>query len=136
MGNWDLLKLSAKRVAKNAIKETGEAADIAALHVKLRALEVKRDKGYEMLGRLTYRQLKTEISQAERIAPVINNLDIIRGRIRAVNAEIDDARASREERRSRDRAIRLGLEESEAMLEELVREANEADDGDDEDNDE
>ena len=67
-------------MANNAIKETGEAADLAALHIKLKALESKRDDEYEMLGRLTYRQLKTGVSQAERIAPVIENLDKIRSK--------------------------------------------------------
>lgn len=111
MANWELLKLSAKRAANKAIKETGEAADIAALHIKLRTLEAKRNSEYEMLGRLTYRQLKTGVSQAERIAPVIENLDKIRGKIKKITNEIDDAKLAREERRARDRAIDMELEE-------------------------
>ncbi len=127
MANWELLKLSAKRAANKAIKETGEAADIAALHIKLKTLEAKRNSEYEMLGRLTYRQLKTGVSQAERIAPVIENLDKIRGKIKKITNEIDDAKLAREERRARDRAIDMELEE-------IAYEANEdALEGDDED---
>ena len=129
MANWELLKLSAKRAANKAIKETGEAADIAALHIKLRTLEAKRNSEYEMLGRLTYRQLKTGVSQAERIAPVIENLDKIRGKIKKITNEIDDAKLAREERRARDRAIDMELEE-------IAYEANEEVlEGDDEDED-
>ena len=128
MANWELLKLSAKRAANKAIKETGEAADIAALHIKLRTLEAKRNSEYEMLGRLTYRQLKTGVSQAERIAPVIENLDKIRGKIKKITNEIDDAKLAREERRARDRAIDMELEE-------IAYETNEEALDDDEDED-
>ena len=128
MANWELLKLSAKRAANKAIKETGEAADIAALHIKLRTLEAKRNSEYEMLGRLTYRQLKTGVSQAERIAPVIENLDKIRGKIKKITNEIDDAKLAREDRRARDRAIDMELEE-------IAYETNEEALDDDEDED-
>ena len=111
MGNWELFKISAKRAANKALKETGEAADIAALHIKLKTLEAKRNDEYEMLGRLTYRQLKTGVSQADRIAPVIENLDNVRGKIKKVNAEIEDTKIAREERRAKDRAVALELEE-------------------------
>lgn len=124
MATWEIFKLSAKRAARAAIKETGEAADIASLHIKLKALESKRNGEYEVLGRLTYRQLKTGISQAERIAPVISNLDKIREKIRAVNGEIEDIKKARDERRARDRALEEEFEDSERTLDELVDEAN------------
>jgi len=111
MATWEMFKLSAKRAANKALKETGEAADIAALHLKLKTLEAKRNSEYEMLGRLTYRQLKTGVSQAERIAPVIENIDTIRYRIKKVTSEIEETKLAREERRARDRAIELELEE-------------------------
>lgn len=137
MATWDLFKLSAKKAARAAIKETGEAADIASLHIKLKALEAKRNEEYEMLGRLTYRQLKTGISQAERIAPVINSLDTIREKIKAVSAEMDGVIKAREARRAKERAAKLEFDESEAMLDEIAEEVN-SDDADDdvEDDDE
>ncbi len=115
--NWELFKISAKRAANKAIKETGDAADIAALHIKLKTLEAKRNSEYEMLGRLTYRQLRTGVSQAERIAPVIENIDTVRAKIKKINNEIESTKAAREERRARDRAI-------DAELEEIVDDAN------------
>ena len=95
------------------------------MHIKLKALESKRNSEYEVLGRLTYRQLKTGISQAERIAPVISNLDKIRGKIASVNTEIDEIKKARDERRARDRAAEHELEEDEKMLDEIAAEANE-----------
>ena len=128
MATWDFLKNSAKRMANNAIKETGEAADLAALHIKLKALESKRDDEYEMLGRLTYRQLKTGVSQAERIAPVIENLDKIRSKIKKTNTDIENTKLARDERRAQDKAaIALEVEE---MLEEAELEEEDADEDD------
>ncbi len=126
--NWELLKISAKRAANMALKETGEVADMAAMRLKLKTLEAKRNDGYEMLGRLTYRQLKTGVSQAERIAPVIEELDLVRAKIKKINIEIENAKTARSERRAKDKAISLELEEiaDEANIEALY--ASEEDD--------
>ena len=132
MDGWELFKFSAKRAARKAIKETGEAADIAGLHIKLKSLEAKRNSEYEMLGRLTYRQLKTGISQADRIAPVIERLDTVRETIKQVNTEISDVRLAREARRTMERTLKLELEENEAALDEIVDEVNSSDEDDDE----
>ena len=125
MATWELFKISAKRAANKALKETGDAADLAALHIKLKALEAKRNDEYEMLGRLTYRQLKTGVSQAERIAPVIENIDKVRAKIKKVNSEIEDTKTAREERRAKDRALSEELDE---IVDEV--ELDEADDED------
>ena len=111
MATWELFKISAKRAANKALKETGDAADLAALHIKLKALDAKRNDEYEMLGRLTYRQLKTGVSQAERIAPVIENIDKVRAKIKKVTADIEDTKAARDERRAQDKAISAELDE-------------------------
>ncbi len=133
MASWELFKLSAKRAARAAIKETGEAADIAGLHIKLKSLEAKRNSEYEILGKLTYRQLKTGISQADRIAPVIENLDNIRAKIKAINAEIEATKASRQERRLRDKALMRELEDDslEEIVEEVIADARAEDEDDD-----
>lgn len=111
METWELFKLSAKRVANTALKETSDAADLAGLRIRLKALEAKRDEEYEMLGRLTYRQLKTGVSQAERIAPVIENLDKIRAQIKKAEQMIDKTRQMRDERRLRDKTVAAELDE-------------------------
>ena len=128
MATWEIFKKSAKRVANNAIKETGEAADLAALHIKLKALESKRNDEYEMLGRLTYRQLKTGVSQAERIAPVIENLDMIRAKMKKINTDIENTKLARDERRAQDKAAIAS--EVEEMLEEAAIEEAEAEEDD------
>lgn len=128
MATWELFKLSAKRAANKALKETSDAADLAALHIRIKALEAKRNEEYEMLGKLTYRQLKTGVSQAERIAPVIENIDKVRAKIKRVNAQIDDTRAMREERRAKERDISLELDEIVDEIELAETESEEDDD--------
>ena len=111
METWNLFKKSAKRAANSALKETSDAADLAGLHIRLKALEARRNEGYEALGRLTYRQLKTGVSQAERIAPVIEDLDSVRAKIKKTNEQIDKTRQARDERRLQDKALLSELEE-------------------------
>jgi hypothetical protein len=108
--------------------------DIDVKAAKLKALEAKRNDEYEMLGRLTYRQLKTGISQADRIAPVISNLDEIRARIRKINADIEGVKQERDNRRMRERIAAYEVEENELELDEIVEEVNS--DNDDEEDDE
>ena len=130
MATWELFKLSAKRAANKALKETSDAADLAALRIRVKALEAKRNEEYEMLGRLTYRQLKTGVSQAERIAPVIENIDKIRAKIKKVNTLIDDTRAMRDERRAMENKLSDELDE---IVEEVeLADASAEDDGEDE----
>ena len=132
MATWDILKLSAKRAADAALKETGDAADLAALHIKMKTLEAKRNSEYEMLGRLTYRQLKTGVSQAERIAPVIEKLDMIRARIKKVENDIEETKQARSERRAKAKMLDAGIEDADEIIEEanalVVTEDDEDDD--------
>ena len=132
MATWDLFKLSAKRAANTALKETGDAADLAALHLKIKTLEAKRNSEYEMLGRLTYRQLKTGVSQAERIAPVIEKLDIIRARIKKVENEIEETKRARSERRAKAKMLEAGIDEFDEIIEEANAVTVHEDDEDDE----
>lgn len=99
MANWNLIKSNVKTAANKAIKTTGELADLAKMHLKLKALEGRRDKRYTELGRLTYRQIKTGESFAERIAPIIDELDVVRERIRQQNQLIEETKKARAEER-------------------------------------
>ena len=95
MANWEEIRVTAKTVANRAMQKTGELADLAAMRIRLKALESRRDELYRKLGQLTYRQLKTGDSQAERIAPVVEKLDVVRAKIRAQIAEIEEERGAR-----------------------------------------
>ena len=62
MANWNDIKASVGRVANKTTKKAGELADTASLHFKYKTCKAKVSEKFEKLGRLTYKQLKTEIS--------------------------------------------------------------------------
>ena len=78
MANWNEIKTNVADAASKTIKVAGELADIAKLNIKVKTLSVKLSGKFEKLGRLTYKQLKTETSYAEEIAVIISDIDQIR----------------------------------------------------------
>ena len=82
-----------KKTAAKVVKKTGEAADIAAKYIKLQKIDSKLSDRYEVLGRLTYKQLKTGESYAEKIALYIQSIDQLRADRKALNEEIEADKA-------------------------------------------
>ena len=95
MASWNEIRETVGRAANTAMQKTGEIADMTAMRVKLKMQEGKRDEQYKELGRLTYRQLKTGESQAEKIASVIQKLDEIRTKIEVLKDDIERAKQER-----------------------------------------
>ena len=93
---WEQFCAKAKKTASTVVKKTGEMADLASMQLKLKKLESKRDEQYKNLGRSTYRQLKTGESLAEKIAPVLDDLDDLRAKIRVQVEKIEAAKAARQ----------------------------------------
>ncbi|MBO5883206.1 MAG: hypothetical protein J6Q78_02225 [Clostridia bacterium] len=100
MANMNNIKTNVSRVANKAIKKTGELADIASMHLKLKSLEHKLDSKYKDLGKLTYKQLKSGASQAEKIADTIVDIDAIREEIRLQKEKIEAEKQARKERKA------------------------------------
>ena len=95
MADWKKIRKNVGTATNKAIEKTGELADMASMHVKLKTLEAKRKEQYAKLGKLTYRQLKSGESQAEKIAPVIEELDALQEKVFAVVADIERAKKER-----------------------------------------
>lgn len=96
MANWNEIKTTVGHAANKTIKVAGELADIAKLNIKLKALSVKLSGKFEKLGRLTYKQLKTETSYAEEIAVIIADIDQLRADIKELKEKIELEKAERE----------------------------------------
>lgn len=96
MASWNEIKTNVGRAANKTVKKAGELADVASMHFKLKTTKAKINDRYEKLGRLTYKQLKTEISQAEAIAEVISELDALREEVRALKEKIEELKKERE----------------------------------------
>ena len=84
MATWNEFCSDVSRISKKAAKKTGELAHSASLHIKLENYKSKLSSSYEKLGRLTYKQLKTSVSQAEEISEVIATIDSIRADVSAI----------------------------------------------------
>jgi len=109
MANWNDIKTSVGQAANKTMKKAGEIADTASLKFKLTTQRAKLNDRFERLGRLTYKQLKTETSYAEEIAAVISEIDTIREDIKELKAKIE---ADKEER-AREKEERKKAEDSE-----------------------
>ncbi len=97
MANWEDIKTTVSRAANKTMKKAGELADTASLHFKYKTSKAKLGEKFEKLGRLTYKQLKTEISHAEEIAELISEIDELREEIKALKQKIEDAKKEKEE---------------------------------------
>ena len=100
MANWQEIKGKLGKAAETAVKKTGELADSAAKHVKLKALDGKLSGKYEKLGRLTYKQLKSGESQAEDISKAVEEIDSLRAQRKALSDEIEADKKRRSEAKS------------------------------------
>ena len=93
MANWEDIKASVSRATNKTIKKAGELADTASLHFKLKTLKVNQSEKFEKLGKLTYKQLKTDNSYAEAISELIAEIDALREEIKALKKEIEQFKA-------------------------------------------
>lgn len=114
MSEWNSLCKKVKSAAGKAVKKTEELADTAAKYVRLHRIDSKLSDRYENLGKLTYKQLKTGESQAERISAYIESIDKLRADRKALQAEIDADRA----RREAEKAMKEAVEDLEEKCEE------------------
>ena len=89
MSSFNEFCSDAKRFANKAAKKTGELAHSASLRLKLEGVKNKLASNYEKLGRLTYKQLKSEETQAEKISEVITAIDTLREREAELRTQIE-----------------------------------------------
>ena len=121
MANWNDIKASVGKAANKTVKKAGELADTASLHFKYKTCKAKVSEKFEKLGRLTYKQLKTDIYYAEDIAKIISELDELREELREIKKKIDDAKKEREAEKAARKAEKEA-EEAEATEDESATE--------------
>ena len=110
MADWKKIGKQVGSVANKAARKTEEIADITVKRVKLSALESKLGKQYEKLGRLTYKQLKTGETQADKISAVIPEIDRLRDEVSAMRREIEEDKKRREESKKQAAAAKVNIE--------------------------
>ena len=100
MANWEEIRVKVGNAAKKTAKKTEELAHITAKYVKLKALDTKISGKYEELGRYTYKQIKNEVSQAEKISLVISEIDALRAQRSTLKEEIEADKKKRTEEKA------------------------------------
>ena len=89
MASWNELREDVSSLANKAIKKTEELADSASLRIKVKVTETKLKGAYEKLGRLTYKQLRSGISQAEKISEAIATIDSLRDELTSYKVRLE-----------------------------------------------
>ena len=97
MADWNSVREGAARAANKAIRKTGEVADVAAIYVKIKMAEAKLEGYYASLGKLTYKQLKTGESQAEKIKPIVDGIDMTREKIKFLNLKLEEEKQKKKD---------------------------------------
>ena len=94
MANWEEIKVNVGKAANKTAKKAGELADIAALHIKVKTLNVKLNEKFKKLGKLTYKQLKSNITQADAISLTVDEIDELFCEIKELKEKIEEAKKS------------------------------------------
>ena len=110
MADWKKIGKKVGKAANKAIHKTEEIADITVKHVKLASCEAKINKLYEKLGRLTYKQLKSGESQAEKISEVILSIDRGRAEYAEKRKALEEDKKRREEAKKQNECEKVKIE--------------------------
>ena len=89
MADWKKIRTEVGHAAVKAAKKTGELAHSASLHIKLEGVKSAISAEYERLGRLTYKQLSSEESLAEKISEAISAIDSLKAEEKKLREEIE-----------------------------------------------
>ena len=117
MSKWEEIRTSVGRAANQTVKVTEEIAGNASMHVKLARLMSKRDEQFEKLGKLTYKQLKTDNSYAEEIAAIISQIDTLSVQISKQKARIEEAKAQKAAQKAERKEEKQAAKDREATAE-------------------
>ena len=127
MSKWNEIKKSLSVIADKTATKTRELTDVASLKIKIAAKESERDTEYKVLGKLTYKKLKStdgadNSALTAHISNTIERLDKIHGELAALIAEEDARRAAKEaEKQAKEEARRAAEQKEEQEQEEINR---------------
>ena len=96
MASWNEFREDVSKVASKAVKKTGELADSASIHIKLKLIEARLNSAYEKLGRLTYKQLKAGESQAEKISESMATIDSLRADYKTLKLKLEEIKEAKQ----------------------------------------
>ena len=83
-----------KLKTNKAAKKTEDLAHTASLRIKVEGTKNKLSANFEKLGRLTYKQLKSGESQAEKISEVLSEIDELIAKEKEIKKQLEKAKES------------------------------------------
>ena len=105
MANWSEIKSKIEKTTDKVVAKTSEVADIAAKHVRLKAMDGKLSGKYEDLGRYYYKQLKNGQSEEEKMSKLVGDIEKLIADRKALREEIEaDKQRRAEEKKAREEA--------------------------------
>jgi ElaB/YqjD/DUF883 family membrane-anchored ribosome-binding protein len=120
MASWNEIKAKICKTTDKVVAKTGEVADTAAKHVKLKAMDGKLSQKYETLGRIYYKMCKNSEEQTEKVEELVAEIEALIAEKKALKAEIEADKQRRAE-------AKKAKEEAEAACEaECAEESTEA----------
>ena len=114
MASWEKIKTQIGRVTNKVVAKTGEVADTASKHVKLKSIEGNLSEAYEHLGRLSYKKIKGGEVAAEKVDAVVADIEALIAEKKALKAEI----AADKERRAAEKQAKKDAKAAEEYDEE------------------
>ena len=106
MADWNEIRSKIGKAANKAVQKTSEMADSASKYVKLKSYDSKISSKYESLGRLTYKQIKSGESQAQRISELIDDIDSLCANRKQLADEIEADKQRRAEEKAAEKQQR------------------------------
>lgn len=95
MASWETIKSRIGKVTNKVVAKTGEVADTASKHVKLKTIEGNLSEKYELLGRLAYKHIKGGAVSEEKIEALSADIASLIATKKKIKAEIEAEKAKK-----------------------------------------
>ena len=100
--DWDHLYSSFRSFANRAAVKINQTADIATLQVRVSMAEKKLEEAYGALGHVSYEHFTGDTDLSERVAKAVSGVNDATIALRALQAELAQAKKRAEETKSAD----------------------------------
>ena len=116
MASWEKIKTQIGKVTNKVVAKTGEVADTASKHVKLKTIEGNLSEKYELLGRLAYKHIRGGEVSEEKVEAVTAEIAELIAQKKQIKAEIEADKERRAAEKQAKKDAKAAEEAEEAAL--------------------
>ncbi|MBR2346120.1 MAG: hypothetical protein IKA68_00795 [Clostridia bacterium] len=120
MASWETIKSQIGKVTNKVVAKTGEVADTASKHVKLKTIEGNLSEKYELLGRLAYKHIKGVEVPEEKVNALASEIAALISEKKHIKAEIEADKAKKAAEKQAKKDAKAAEEAEEAAAEVLA----------------